>query len=47
MEHKLELEDQSKKDKSNKKDVKKSDKQDTKTPGKKDESKINDTNTAE
>ena len=47
MEHKLELEDQSKKDKSSKKDVKKSDKQDTKAPDKKDESKVNDTNTAE
>ncbi|MDU4877195.1 MAG: SpoIVB peptidase S55, partial [Veillonella dispar] len=55
MEHKLELEDQSKKDKSSKKDVKKSDKQDVKksdkqdqkTPDKKDESKVNDTNAAE
>ena len=47
MEHKLELEDQSKKDKSSKKDVKKSDKQDKKTPDKKDESKVNDTNAAE
>ena len=47
MEHKLELEDQSKKNKSSKKDVKKSDKQDTKTPDKKDESKVNDTNAAE
>jgi len=47
MEHKLELEDQSKKDKSSKKDVKKSDKQDAKTPDKKDESKVNDTNAAE
>ena len=47
MEHKLELEDQSKKDKSSKKDVKKSDKQDQKTPDKKDESKVNDTNAAE
>ena len=47
MEHKLELEDQSKKDKSSKKDVKKSDKQDQKAPDKKDESKVNDTNTAE
>jgi hypothetical protein len=41
------LEDQSKKDKTSKKDVKKSDKQDTKTPDKKDESKVNDTNAAE
>lgn len=47
MEHKLELEDQSKKDKSSKKDVKKTDKQDQKIPDKKDESKVNDTHTAE